>query len=143
MSCHVYEFEVWTWRTWLRNLSSVIFEKKSSYNHKQIFWHCISNLLFVNCIVLGYSSLDIRSTIRDLKLKGMPKYKQVRTWHTDIFTLCFWLPQNYMKIYFRKMSSAKLKWKECTRRIKHDFFFLYYGWLKLDILLSTSLDSFF
>ena len=58
-------------RTWLRNSSSVIFR-----NHKQKFWHCFSNL-FVNCIVLGYSSLNISSTITDLKLKGMPNYKQV------------------------------------------------------------------
>ena len=28
-----------------------------------------------------------------------------------------------MKICFRNISSAKLKWKECTRRIKHDCFF--------------------
>ena len=25
-----------------------------------------------------------------------------------------------MKVWFRNISSAKLKWKECTRRIKHD-----------------------
>ena len=143
MLCHVYEFEVWTWRTWLRNLSSAIFEKKPSYNHKQIFWHCCSNLLFVNCIFLGYSSLNIRATIRDLKLKGMPKYKQVWTWHIDLFTLCLWLAQNFMKICFRNMGSAKLEWKERTRRIKHDCFYLYYGWLKLHILFSTSLDLFF
>ena len=36
-----------------------------------------SKLLFVNCIFLGHSSLNISSTIRDFKLKGMPKYKQV------------------------------------------------------------------
>ena len=141
MSCYVYEFEMWTWRTWLRNLSSAVFKKKSSYNHKH--WHCFSNLLFLDCTALGYSSLNTGSTIRDLKLKGMPKYKQVWAWHTDIFTLCFWLAQNYMKICFRNTSSAKLKWKECTRRIKHDCFFLYYGWFKLDILFSTSLGSFF
>ena len=35
-----------------------------------------------------------------------------------------------MKICFRNISSAKLKWKECTRRIKHDcFFFLHMLWL--------------
>ena len=45
-------------------------------NHKQIFWYCFSNLMFVNCIFLGYSSLNISSTIiRDFKLKLMSKYK--------------------------------------------------------------------
>ena len=82
---------------------------------------CCCNLLFVNCIVFGYSLLNISSTIRDLKLEGMPKYKKVWVWHTDIFALWFWVPQNYMKICFRNISSAKLKWKECTRR--HDCFF--------------------
>ena len=116
---------------------------KATTNHKQIFWHCFSNLLFVNCIVLGYSSLNISSTIRDLKLKGMPKYKQVWTCYTYIFAPYIWLAHNYMKIWFRNISSAKLKWKECTRRIKHDCCsFLYYGWLKLDISFSTSIDSF-
>ena len=42
---------------------------------------------------------------------------------TYIFAPCIWLAQNYMKIWFRNISSAKLKWKECTRRIKHDCFF--------------------
>ena len=28
-----------------------------------------------------------------------------------------------MKIWFRNISSTKLKWKGCTRRIKHDCFF--------------------
>ena len=70
-------------------------------------------------MVFGYSLLNISSTIRDLKLEGMPKYKKVWVWHTDIFALWFWVPQNYMKICFRNISSAKLKWKECTRR--HDF----------------------
>ena len=96
---------------------------KATTNHKQIFWHCFSNLLFVNCIVLGYSSLNISSTIRDLKLKGMPKYKQVWTCYTYIFAPYIWLAHNYMKIWFRNISSAKLKWKGCTRRIKHDCFF--------------------
>ena len=31
-----------------------------------------------------------------------------------------------MKIWFRNISSAKLKWKECTRRIKHDCCFLFF-----------------
>ena len=44
-----------------------------------------------------------------------------------------------MKIWFRNIISAKLKYKKCTRRIKHDLFFLYYSWLKLDISFSTSL----
>ena len=126
MSCHVYEFEVWTWRTWLYNkfeLSNFWKEIKLQTNYKQIFWHCFSNLLFVNCIVLGYSSLNISSTIRDLKLKGMPKYKQVWTCYTYIFAPYIWLAHNYMKIWFRNISSAKLKWKGCTRRIKHDCFF--------------------
>ena len=96
---------------------------KATINYKQIFWHCFSNLLFVNCIVLDYSSLNTSSTNRNLKLKGMPKYKQVKTWHTDIFVLCFWLAQKYMKICFRNINSAKLKWKECNRIIKHDCFF--------------------
>ena len=110
---------------------------KLQTNYKQIFWYCFSNLLFVNCIVLGYSSLNISSTIRDLKLKGMPKYKQVWTCYTYIFAPYIWLAHNYMKIWFRNISSAKLRWKGCTRRIKHDcFFFLYYGWLKLDIFHS-------
>ena len=86
---------------------------------------CCCNLLFVNCIVFGYSLLNISSTIRDLKLEGMPKYKKVWVWHTDIFALWFWVPQNYMKICFRNISSAKLKWKECTRR--HDCFFSVLG----------------
>ena len=97
MLCHVYEFEVWTWRTWLYNkfeLSNFWKEIKLQTNYKQIFWHCFSNLLLVNCIVLGYSSLNISSTIRDLKLKGMPKYNQVWTCYT-------------------------------CRRIKHDCFFLW------------------
>ena len=96
---------------------------KATTNHKQIFWHCFSNLLFVNCIVLGYSSLNISSTIRDLKLKGMPKYKQVWTCYTYIFAPYIWLAHNYMKIWFRNISSAKLRWKGCTRRIKHDCLF--------------------
>ena len=72
-------------------------------------------------MVFGYSLLNISSTIRDLKLEGMPKYKKVWVWHTDIFALWFWVPQNYMKICFRNISSAKLKWKKFTRR--HDCFF--------------------
>ena len=28
-----------------------------------------------------------------------------------IFVLCFWLARNYMKICFRNINSAKLKWK--------------------------------
>ena len=127
MSCHVYEFEVWTWRTWLYNkfeLSNFWKEIKLQLtNYEQIFWHCFCNFLFVNCIVLGYSLLNVSSTIWDLKLKGMPKYKQVWTWCTYIFAPCIWLGQNYMKIWFRNVSSAKLKWKGCTRRIKHDCFF--------------------
>ena len=66
----------------------------------------------------------------------MPNYEQVWLWHTDIFALCFWLTRNYKKICFRNISSAKLKWNKCTRRIKHDCFFLYYGWLKLDFILN-------
>ena len=50
--------------------------KLPTTNHEQIFWYCFSNLLFVNCIFLGYSSLNISSTIRDFKLKLMSKYKQ-------------------------------------------------------------------
>ena len=78
-------------------------------------------IVFPTCylIVFGYSSWNISSTIRDLKLEGMPKYKQVWTWYTDIFSLCFWLARNYTKICFRNISSAKLKWKDCSRRIKH------------------------
>ena len=53
----------------------------------------------------------------------MPKYKQVWTWYTYIFVPCIWLAQNYMKILFRNISSAKLKWKVCTRRITYDCFF--------------------
>ena len=48
-----------------------------------------------------------------------------------------------MKICFRNISPAKLKWKECPRRIKQDCFSLYYRWFKLDISISSSLDSFF
>ena len=144
MLCHVYEFEVWTWRTWLYNkfvLSNFWKEIKLQLtNYEKIFWHCFSNFLFVNCIVLGYSSLNISSTIWDLKLKGMLKYKQVWTWCTYIFAPCIWLAQNYMKVWFRNVSSAKLKWKGCTRRIKH---FLHYGWLKLDTSFSTSLLTHF
>ena len=52
------------------------FELSNFWNHKQIFWYCFSNLMFVNCILLGYSSLNISSTIiRDFKLKLMSKYK--------------------------------------------------------------------
>ena len=40
-------------------------------------------------------------------------------WHTDIFAFWLWVPQDYM-ICFRNISSAKSKWKECTRR--HAFF---------------------
>ena len=165
MLCHVYEFEVWTWRTWLYNtfeLSNFWKEIKLQLtNHKQTFWHCFSNFLFVNSIVLGYSSLNISSTIWDLKLKRMSKYKQVWTLRSYIFAPCIWLAQNYMRIWFRNVrsaklkwkgcmriwfrnvSSAKLKWKGCTRRIKHDCLFLYYGWLKLDISFSTSLLTHF
>ena len=96
---------------------------------------------------MGYSSLNISSTIWDLKLKRMSKYKQVWTLRSYIFAPCIWLAQNYMRIWFRNVrsaklkwkgcmriwfrnvSSAKLKWKGCTRRIKHDCLFLYYGWL--------------
>ena len=78
--------------------------------------------LLIALSFLGYLSLSISSTIRDLKLKEMPKYKQVWPWHTDIFALCFWLSRNSMKICFRNISSTKLKWKECQRRNKHNFF---------------------
>ena len=44
-------------------------------------------------------------------------------WHTDILVLCFWLAQNYMKICFRNICSANVKWKRCTRRIEHNWFF--------------------
>ena len=108
---------------------------RATTSHEKIFWHCFSNLLFVNCIALGYSSLNISSIIRDLKLKGVPKYKQVWTWHTYIFVLCFWLVQNYTNICFRNISSANVKWKKCTRRIEHDCFFCI-GWLKLDFILN-------
>ena len=37
---------------------------QTATNHKQIFRHYFSNLLFVNCIVMGYS-LNISSTIID------------------------------------------------------------------------------
>ena len=53
----------------------------------------------------------------------MPRYKQVWTCYTYIFAPCIWLAHNYMKIWFRNISSTKLKWKGCTRRIKHDCFF--------------------
>ena len=142
MSCHVYEFEVWTWRTWLYIIASRFqlcnFRKeiKLQLITNKYFGHCVSNLLFVNCIVLGYSSLNISSTIRDLKLKGMPKYKQVWTWH--IFLACL----EFMKIWFRNISSAKLEWKECTRRIKDCFFSVL--WLtQAGYSFSTSLDSLF
>ena len=121
----MYEFELWTWRTWFYNkfeLSNFWKEIKLQTNYKQIFWHSFSNL-FVNCIVLGYSSLNISSTIRDLKLKGMPKYKQLWACYKYIFAPYIWLTHNYMNFWFRNISSAKLKWKECTRRITHDCFF--------------------
>ena len=98
------------------------------------FWHYLSNLLFVNCIFLGYSSLNFSSTIRYLKLKEMPKYKHVPTWQTYIFALCFWLGQNYMKICFKNISSAKLQWKKCARGVKHNCFFcimLHSSWISL------------
>ena len=104
--------------------------------------HGFSNLLFVNCVVLGYSSLDTSSTIRDLKLKLMLKYKQVWNWRTVIFVLCFWLAQNYMKICFRNINSAKFKWKECSKRIKYGCFFcILVG--SSSISFSTTLDLFF
>ena len=83
---------------------------QTTTNHKQICWHCFSNLLFVNCIVLGYSSLNINSTIRDLKLKGIPKYKQMRTWPTNIFTLFLACPELYEDLFqiCFYLSSAKL-----------------------------------
>ena len=72
-----------------------------------------------------HSLLNISSTIRDLKqLEGMPKYKKCE-FDTHIFALWFWVPQNYMKICFRNISSAKSKWKECTRR--HNYFFSVLG----------------
>ena len=47
-----------------------------------------------------------------------------------------------MKICFRNISSAKLKWKECSRRIKYDCFFcILIG--SSSISFSTTLDLFF
>ena len=99
-------------------------------------------LLLIALSFLGYLSLSISSTIRDLKLKEMPKYNQVWPWHTDNFALSFWLARNSMKICFRNISSTTLKWKECKRRNKHNFFFgimVNSSWISF----STSLDSFF
>ena len=124
MLCHVYEFEVWTWRTWLHNkfqLSNFWKEMKLQLITNKYL--ALFSQFVINCIAQGYSSLNINATIRDLKLKGMPRHKQVWTWYTYIFAPCIWLAQNYMKIWFRNISSAKLKWKGCTRRIKYDCFF--------------------
>ena len=105
---------------------------------------CCCNLLLVNFIVFGYSLLNISSTIRDLKLEGMPKYKKMWAWHTDIFASWFWVSQNYMKICFRNISSAKLKSKEFTRR--HDCFFcirVNSSWIFHSQLPLTHFYSFF
>ena len=101
----------------------------------RIFFQFHFLLIALSC--LGYLLLiDISSTIRALQLKIMPKYKQVWPWHTDIFALCFWLSRNYMKICFINISSTKLKWKECTRRIKHECFLVLWFRLKLDFILK-------
>ena len=47
--------------------------KLPTTNHKQVFF--FFNLLFINCIFLDYPSLNISSTIKDLKMKGISKYK--------------------------------------------------------------------
>ena len=107
--------------------------KLATNNHKEIFWH----FFLICCLLISLSSsLNITSTIRDLKLKGMRKYKQMWTWHTDIFALCFWLARNYMNIWFRNISSGNVKWKECTRRIQHDCFFFCIMVIKLDFILN-------
>ena len=49
-----------------------------------------------------------------------------------IFVLCFWLARNYMKICFRNINSAKLKWKIFCMLVDSSW-----------ISFSTSLDSFF
>ena len=49
-----------------------------------------------------------------------------------IFVLCFWLARNYMKICFRNINSAKLKWKIFYMLVDSSW-----------ISFSTSLDSSF
>ena len=49
-----------------------------------------------------------------------------------IFVLCFWLARNYMKICFRNIHSAKLKWKIFYMLVDSSW-----------ISFSTSLDSSF
>ena len=125
------DFEIWT-------LKFKIKKFKLSNFWKEIKLQLITNKYFgiaftTFCLLIALSGLFIvkySSTIKYMKMKGMPKYKQVWTWHTDIFDLYFWLAWNYIKICFRNISSAMLKWKECTGRIKHDCLFQYYGWLK-------------
>ena len=124
-----------TWRTWLRNLSSAIFENKSSYNESQTNILALL-LLLVNCLVLGYLSLNLARLSEIWNWKGCLSKNKCELGTQIFFALCFWLARNNMKICFRKISSAKLKWKKCTRRIKHECFFLHYGWLKLDFILN-------
>ena len=113
--------------------------EKAICNHKQFFWHWFSNFLLVNCIVLGYSSLHISSNIRYLKLKGMPNINKCEL-DRDIFALCFWLAQNYMKICLRNITSVKLKKKSVQEELNMTVFCnkVELSW----ILFSTYLDSF-
>ena len=77
-------------------------------------------------------------TYQRLFTERMPNWEQVRTWHTDFFALCFRFALDYMRIRLRNICSAKLKWKESSRRIKYDcyFFCIGRGWLVLDFILD-------
>ena len=41
---------------------------------------------------------NVNSNFKNLKLKGIPKYRQVWNWHADYFTLCFWLVLDCLEI---------------------------------------------
>ena len=82
---------------------------QATANHKQIFQHCFSNLLFVNCIVFGYSLLNIRSTNRDLKLEEIPKHKKNVSLAYRYFCLMFLVSPELCEDLFQNIISAKLQ----------------------------------
>ena len=65
-------------------------------------------LIALSC--LCFSSLNISSTIRDLKLKGMSKFKQVWPWQT-YFCLMFSACPKFYEDLFKKYQLYWIKMK--------------------------------